>query len=229
MPLVFTNTNEVQSNGVKVLLYGPPGSGKTTALSTVPNIIILSAEDGLLSIAGTNIRVILVKTVEDLNEAYTWLVQHMDQYDSVGIDSISEIGEIVLSALKGQYKDARLAYTDLADQVLKALRKFRDLKGKNVIMIAKAANLKEELTGLVKYFPTLPGTKLANALPYQYDEVLYLDVKTDLASGNTWRVIQAHPDHQVTAKDRSGKLNKFESPDLGQLILKCKGGVNNNG
>lgn len=221
MALKFSNTNNVYSNGVKILLYGSPGVGKTTLLATVPRCVIISAEKGLLSIAGSNQLVIEVSDLTDLTDAYNWLVQNPQHYDSVAIDSISELGEIVLHALKSKYNDARLAYTELSDKVLDIVRRFRDLQNKNVIMVAKAGNVKEELTGALKYFPTLPGTKLANALPYQFDEVLYLSMKNEIGQAPV-RFVQTGPDFQVTAKDRSGTLNLYERPNLGDIISKCQ-------
>ena len=69
----------------------------------------------------------------------------------------------------------------------------------------------------------MPGNKLTQKLPYLFDEVLYLGVKTDPATNQTWRYIQTQPDFQVAAKDRSGKLAFMEPPHLGKLIDKING------
>ncbi len=42
-------------NGVKFLVYGQAGAGKTSLIPTLPNPIILSAEAGLLSIADASL------------------------------------------------------------------------------------------------------------------------------------------------------------------------------
>jgi len=225
MALKITNTNEVASNGIKIIVYGIAGSGKTSLLATVPRIVIVSAEKGLLSIVGTGIPVLLIESYEDLEEAYQWLINpaNSQYFDAIGLDSLTEIGEVVLAKAKSLYKDQRLAYTELADKTISLIKKFRDINNKHVILICKIENYKEDLTGITKYFPSMPGVKLTNRIPYLVDEVFYLGLKTDLQSGQTQRYIQTQPDHQVVAKDRSGKLNTYEPPNLGYIINKIKG------
>jgi RecA-family ATPase len=50
MAIQLKNTLDVSSNGIKVLVYGHAGAGKTTLGATMPVPIIISAEGGLLSI-----------------------------------------------------------------------------------------------------------------------------------------------------------------------------------
>ena len=234
MALKFSNTNDVYNNGIKALVYGISGAGKTTALATLPRPIILSAEKGLLSIAGTGIPVLEIETFEDLDEAYKWCVNPANQqhFDSIALDSITEIAEKVLVHAKTKVKDARLAYMELSDKMIDIIKKFRDIQGKHVIMTAKIESNKEELTGIVKYFPAMPGAKLTQKLPYLYDEVWFLGIKTDPTTNQSWRYIQTGPDFQVIAKDRSGKLGFMEPVHLGQLITKMltpQQGVQPNG
>lgn len=226
----FSNTNDVHNNGVKALVYGIAGAGKTTLATTLPRPIIISAENGLLSIAGSGIGVIEVENFDDLKHAYQWCVNPANQtyFDSIMLDSISEIAEQILLFAKTKVKDARLAYTDLSDRLIDIIKDFRDIKGKHVIMTAKIESAKEELTGVTKYFPSVPGNKLTQKLPYLFDEVLYLGVKTDPSTNQSFRFIQTQPDFQVAAKDRSGKLNFTEPPNLGLIINKIIG-VQQNG
>ena len=226
----FSNTNDVHNNGVKALVYGIAGAGKTTLATTLPRPIIISAENGLLSIAGSGIGVIEVENFDDLKQAYQWCVNPANQtyFDSIMLDSISEIAEQILLFAKTKVKDARLAYTDLSDRLIDIIKDFRDIKGKHVIMTAKIESAKEELTGVTKYFPSVPGNKLTQKLPYHFDEVLYLGVKTDPSTNQSFRFIQTQPDFQVAAKDRSGKLSFTEPPNLGLIINKIIG-VQQNG
>lgn len=53
MAINLRNTNDVSINGVKVLVYGQAGAGKTHLIRTLPHPVILSAEGGLLSLHGT--------------------------------------------------------------------------------------------------------------------------------------------------------------------------------
>lgn len=236
MGLKFSNTNDVTGNGVKLLIYSISGAGKTFLLKSFPNaqndLVIVSTEKGLLSIQGTNIRVLEVGCYDDLQEAYNWLTNtaNTPTYKGVGIDSLTEIGEQILAKAKVMYKDQRQAYVELADKTVELIKKFRDLQGKHVIMTAKIGNYKEELTGAVKYFPVMPGVKLTNSLPYLFDEVFYLGLHTDVQSNKTTRFLQTAPDNQVTAKDRSGRLSSYEPADLSTILGKILyNGVATNG
>jgi phage nucleotide-binding protein len=227
------------SSGAKVLVYGAAGMGKTVLLSTMPAPVIISAESGLLSLRRANLErlhgvnnpticynapVIVINTVQDLTDAYAWATQSAEarQFQSVGIDSISEIAEVVLTNAKKTVKDMRQAYGELIEQMERTIRMFRDLNGKNVCMLAKMEPMKDELTGVVKYVPSMPGAKLAVKLPYFFDEVFRLGVnKTQ--DGQSYRYLQTQPDMQYEAKDRSGALAAIEPPNLTQLFTKILG------
>jgi len=77
--------------------------------------------------------------------------------------------------------------------------------------------------GRILYSPSMPGQKTGQALPYFFDEVLALRVERD-AEGTPHRALLCHPDGLWTAKDRSGKLDTWEPPDLGAVIAKITGG-----
>ena len=87
--------------GVKVLVYGRPGAGKTRLCATAPSPIILSAESGLLSLADEDIPVQTITSIDDLNEVYAWLLgsEEAKDFKTVCLDSVSEIAEQVLGRL----------------------------------------------------------------------------------------------------------------------------------
>ena len=207
----------MHSNGVKVLVYGHAGVGKTTLSTTMPNPVIISAEGGLLSIKDSNIPYIEVANMSDLKEAYAWLTSDEGKkFDSVILDSLSEIGEVVLIHEKTQTKDGRAAYGEMATQMTSLIRAFRDLPGKNVLMTAKVEKSQDE-TGRMMYAPSMPGAKLGQTLPYFFDLVLALRVEKD-ADGVAQRALMCDSDGLWMAKDRSGKLQAWEQPDLGAII-----------
>src|SRR6056300_1547395 len=105
-------TKGLHTNGVKLLVYGQAGAGKTSLIRTLPSPVVLSAEGGLLSLSGSDIPYIEVTDMATLNEAYIWVTQSDEakQYGSVALDSISEIAEVVLSSEKKKSKDPRQAY-----------------------------------------------------------------------------------------------------------------------
>lgn len=217
------STGNISQNKVNILVYGPAGSGKTSLIKTLPKPITLSAEGGLLSIADSNLPYAEIKTADDLRQAYTWLTSsgEADAYQSVVLDSISEIAEIVLATEKGKTKDARQAYGEMQDTMSKIIRSFRDIPNKHVYFIAKVEKSTDEM-GRILYAPSMPGNKLGQALPYFFDEVLALRVEKD-AEGNTQRGLMCDGDGLWSAKDRSGKLDRWEPADLGHIINKIGG------
>jgi hypothetical protein len=101
------------------------------------------------------------------------------------------------------------------------IRAFRDLPGKHVYFSAKLEKATDEM-GRILYSPGMPGAKTGQSLPYFFDEVLALRVEVD-ADGNKHRALLTDSDGLWLAKDRSGKLDAWEAPDLGAIIKKIGG------
>jgi phage nucleotide-binding protein len=214
------STGNLAGNGVKLLVYGPAGAGKTTLIPTLPNVVVLSAEGGLLSIQDAELPYIEITTMAELQEAYKWLNESAEaaQFESVAIDSISEIAEVCLNYEKKVNKDPRAAYGAMQEQMADIIRVFRDLPAKHVYMSAKLEKTQDEM-GRILYAPSMPGNKTGQSLPYFFDEVLALRVERD-ADGNSQRALMCDSDGLWLAKDRSGKLESWEAPDLTVIINK---------
>lgn len=221
MAIKLMSTKDIAVQGVKILVHGVSGAGKTTLIRTLRNPLIISAEAGLLSLHGTDIPYVVVNTIADLHEAYAYVVEHMNEYETICLDSISEIAEVFLSAEKKVAKDPRQAYGAMQDQVSDIIRAFRDLVGIDVYFSAKTEKSQDE-TGRLLWAPSLPGNKMGQQVPYFFDEVLALRVERD-AEGSSQRALMTDTDGLWTAKDRSGKLDIWEAPDLGAVIAKIKG------
>jgi len=220
MAVNLQSTSSVKTNGVKILGYGQAGAGKTSLIASLPNPVIISVEAGLLSLSDKEIPFIEVKSMEDFSEAYMWLndSDEAKAFDSVAVDSISEIAEVCLATEKKNSKDPRQAYGEMQTTMAEAIRSFRDISGKNVYMTAKLEKGQDEM-GRVLYSPSMPGAKTGQAMPYYFDIVTALRVEKD-AEGNVQRALMCDSDGIWQAKDRSGKLDAWESPDLGELIKK---------
>jgi phage nucleotide-binding protein len=223
MAINIKTTGSLSANGVKLLVYGQAGAGKTSLIKTLPSPIVLSAEGGLLSIQDADLPFIEINDIETLREAYKWLTESNEAkgFKSVALDSISEIAEVVLNAEKKTTKDPRQAYGAMQEQMADIIRAFRDLPGRHVYMSAKLEKTQDEM-GRVLYAPSMPGNKTGQALPYFFDEVLALRVEKD-GDGNTQRALMCDSDGLWLAKDRSGKLESWEAPDLGAIISKMQG------
>lgn len=222
MAINLKTTKSLAASGVKLLVYGQAGAGKTTLIPSLPTPVVLSAEGGLLSIADADVPYIEIGTMAELWEAWEWLTKSAEatHFESVALDSISEIAEVVLSAEKKSSKDPRQAYGAMQEQMADIIRAFRDVPGKHVYMSAKLEKNQDEM-GRMLYSPSMPGNKTGQSLPYFFDEVLALRVEKN-AEGETQRALMCDSDGLWVAKDRSGKLEMWESPDLGAIIRKIE-------
>jgi hypothetical protein len=223
MAISLRSTADVASNGVKLLVYGQAGAGKTSLIPTLPNPVIISSEGGLISIHDSNLPYIEIASMADLIESFQWLTNSDEakQFESVALDSISDIAEVVLGFEKKATKDPRQAYGAMNEQMADIIRGFRDLPGLNVYMSAKLDKSSDEM-GRILYSPSMPGKSLGQSLPYFFDEVLALRVEKD-AEGITQRALMCDSDGLWLAKDRSGKLSSWEAPNLGEIINKMAG------
>lgn len=240
MPVQFSSTGALTKvNGVKVLVYGEAGSGKTLLCATAPTPLIISAESGLLSLRPENlarheqqvqralprdIPVITITTYLELFEVYNWCRASTEarHFRTLCLDSVSEIAERVLAHAKSTVKDPRQAYGQLIDNTVSLIRGFRDLPGFHVYFSAKSERMKDEGTGQTYYGPSMPGKALGPALPYFFDEVFHLGIGK-AGDGSKYRYLRTQPDLQYSAKDRSGSLAEIERPDLGYIFSKITG------
>lgn len=211
-------------DSVKALVYGDAGTGKTRLCATVPKPIILSAEAGLLSLAQENIPVIDIKSVADVLEAFEYLTEseEANQFETICLDSITEIGEVFLNTLKKKHSDPRQSYSELAEDMTELIRKFRDIPNKNVYFTAKSVKVEDD-DGITSFRPGLPGKTLLNNLPFFFDEVFALRIGK-LEDGTEYNYLQTKKKLKYVAKDRSGCCAPIERPDLGYVFKKIKSG-----
>ena len=180
MAINLRSTKGLHANGVKLLVYGNAGSGKTSLIPTLPNPVVFSAEGGLLSIADADVPFVEVSSYDTLMEAYKWVTgsDEAKHFESIALDSISEIAEVVLNHEKKIAKDPRQAYGAMQEQMSDIIRAFRDIPNKHVYFTAKCEKATDE-TGRILYAPSMPGNKTGQQLPYFFDEVLALRVEKD--------------------------------------------------
>ena len=212
----------VQNQVAKILVYGMAGAGKTTLAKTCPGrVLVISAEAGLLAIKDAdNVDAIEVKEASEVMELHDALKSGELQYDTVCLDSVSEISEILLNWEKSRSKDPRMAYGNVQDSVGNLMRAFRDLH-MHVLFLCKEAVINDD--GVLRHAPKMVGQQLGETVTYFFDEVLALRIIEDQDeegrnTRNRW--LQTVYGQGYKAKDRSGKLDDFERPDISALIEK---------
>ena len=202
MAINLKTTSTLASNGAKILVYGQAGAGKTTLAATLPAPIILSAEGGLLSIQDANLPYIEVTSMSTLMEAYTWLRDSHEakDYQSVALDSISEIAEVVLNAEKKSNKDPRAAYGAMQEQMADIIRAFRDLTGRHVYMSAKLEKTQDEMGRVFKV------VKIATDVTEQVKSTQMLTTAVEEAQAVTRAASQGDLAQRIPLDGKSGPI-----------------------
>lgn len=228
MMITIKSTADIQVEGIKVVVYGTSGVGKTVLCSTAPDPLIISAEKGLLSLAGKDVDFIQVSNIDDIGEVYKFVTKSAEakKYKTICIDSISEMTEVCLVDIRKQLEresesgkfDGRQAYGKVAESVGTMIRRFRDLLEFDVILVSKQKRVDDEESGTQKYEPYMPGKVLPFNLPYLVDEVFCMRLRRDGS-----RYLQTSAERKYVAKDRSGKLDPEESPNMTAIFNKIRG------
>lgn len=204
--------------GVKMLVYGKAGVGKTRLCMTAPAPIVLSAERGLLTLRKYHVAAIEVQSLADLKGIRQYLTTRAD-FMTLCIDSVTDIAETVLSYEQKNTSNGQRAYGQMAEQIMEELREFRNLP-KHVIFTAQMGSKKDGLTGGMMWGPSFPGQVLDQKVPYLFDEMFQLEGGIDPATGERYGWLRTQPDRQYEAKDRSGVLAPWEHSDASYIFNK---------
>jgi len=205
--------------GIRMVLYGKPGVGKTVFGATAPAPLILAVEKGVLSIAKhfKQLTVIAIDRYDELKLALAFLRRDAGKtYKSVVIDSLSEARRKHMDDLLEQHQktapslDLYLANTT---ELRRLVRDYCDLSI-NVLFICSIKTEKDDESG-GRYISVGLTPQLAGEMPGYVDLVGYMGVKVmrDAEKKTTVeRFILTEPTDRIDAKDRSGKLPRIVQP-----------------
>lgn len=205
------------------ILYGPSGSGKTYSAVTIPGkTLILSAEKGLRTLVelAPDLAVAEINNMDDIREAAIFLATNDHGYQTVFIDSLSELGDMALTEAKSKTKDGRQAYMIMADTIAGMINAFNRLP-LTVIMTAQEERVAQETIGQVDYLyaPSIPGKAFMAKVPYKLDFVFCLRTRV-VEDGKIERAFQTGSNGDYLAKARSQRLETFENADWQEIFGK---------
>lgn len=220
-----------------MLIYGGAGTGKTRSVLTTPRPVLLAVEQGLLSLQGENVPVFdvhtnitptmgegerLNKKLSNIVEFFEWLEKSADarNFDTVYIDSISEISTLVLEMELQKAKDPRQAYGAMADKVLKWVRLLHAMPNKHIAMLCKQEMINSN--NINYYQPSFEGQKLFKEVTHLFDEIFRFQSKRfKMQTGfQDFMVCSTKNMQDYLARDKSGKLAEDELQDIGAIINK---------
>ena len=157
----------------------------------------------------------------------------LDRYRTVFIDSITVAGRLCFQWAKGQPEafsdktgkpDIRGAYGLHGREMIAWLTHLQHTRSKNIWFVGILDEKLDDFNRKV-FVPQIDGAKTGLELPGIVDEVISMvEMKDD--DGAPYRAFVCHTlnPYGFPAKDRSGRLDMIEPPDLGRLMDKIRSG-----
>lgn len=227
MALTWSNTSQAHMDGLNIMIYGGPGVGKTRIIKTLPKPLIISSERGNLTLKNSNIPVVYIENGKDLKEVHAQLVADKGRtFSSVALDSMTDIVQTMLGVAKGLNNDPRKAYFEVGELAIMWMKKFRDIPKIHKYFVAQLGQIKDEVTGQVRFAPHFPGKSIVQDAPYLFDILASAEVYDEHKEDGTkerHHYLRCQPNQQYYAKDRSGVLAEFEQPDFSIILNKIAG------
>jgi phage nucleotide-binding protein len=197
------------------LVYGDPGTGKTTLLSTAQEhpdtspVLLIDVEGGTATVRHKEIDVVSVRSVDQLMEIYNELRKDPGHYKTIGIDSLTELqkldmNDIMVDLIKRRPDldpdvPSQREWGKSIQHTRNIVRRFRDLPYH--VVFTALAKTEVDSDGTREILPNFPG-KLAGEIPGFLDVVGWLNVVEE--KGVFERRLQVQPTRRVKAKDRLG-------------------------
>lgn len=211
------------------IIFGKEGVGKTTLASSTPNTLLVDVEGGRGSLTKTDHKpdIMEPKDLTELGELYHYLKDNEDSYETVVLDTITEIEKMFLMELTEGSANPDLIsqneYLQGSTRLRRMARKFRNLK-MNTIFLAHRRTDKDDTTGVREVSPGVMPSVMKDLNAF-CDYIFYLGVDDD---GNRYMLTQ--PTKHVTAKHRIGELPKkiefgdsYEDMDFNKILKMIRG------
>lgn len=225
---LITFTDNIENKFFKFLITGESGIGKTSLAKTLPHneVLLLSFENGELPLSDSKIAVIKFNDISKpadrykrLQEVYLELQkpEYKARFKHVIIDSITELSGVIQDAVFAQFpdvKDTQRTWGLYDKQIRGIVKSFRDIDY-NVFFLALPKVEKDEI-GRRFTSVSMKGSVRDEITAY-FDFAFHY-----IFSKDEKRILVTAGDSTFEAKDRSGALDKFEEPNLSNILNKIK-------
>lgn len=141
-------------------------------------------------------------------------------FDTLVIDSVSQMAEIYLERDLKIHKDGRKAYGEMSRATYKHISALYYMQNKHMYMICKQAVVEENATSNYKK-PYFPGNDLNVKIPHLFDLIAHIGLAQIPGITAPQRAIRCNPSYDILARDRGGRLDPLEPPDLTALFRKA--------
>lgn len=208
--------------GVKSIIYGEAGTGKTPLSATCPNPVMCATESGLLSLRNVNnLPTWEAYDANKVDEFFKWFLSSKEasNFDTLVIDSLSQLAEIYLKDELARNKDGRMAYGKMADKVMDLLYSLYYKPNLHLYIICKMGTFDDNGTHTKR--PYFPGQELNVKVKHLMDEIFYISETNIPGVPKPQLAIRTKSTYGILARDRSGKLNELEPPNMANIFNKC--------
>lgn len=202
---------------VRATVYGWSWVWKTVFGGTAPKPIFASSENWLLSVVSTlwySPDYVTINSVEELQELYKFLKDWNHEYQTLVIDSMTEINEIIKEKIEKKiWRPMQIKERgELAKQVKWIIRAMRELPI-HVIMICQAKMTTDDDWNVVTVKPML-NWKNADEIAYMMDIVAYMYI-----NNKGERIITTSPNEKLVSKDRTWLLQSDVSLNFNDRVV----------
>ncbi len=261
VPIITADQRLAEPRGVKGVLVGKSGIGKTSQLWTLNPVasLFFDLEAGDLAVEGWSGDTIRPRTWQECRDFAVFIggpnpalrddqpYSHghymsvcerfgdpsvLDKYETIFVDSITVAGRLCLQWCKGQPQaysektckpDNRGAYGLMGQEMIGWLTHLQHTRRKNVWFVGILNEALDDFNRRM-FSLQIDGSKTGLELPGIVDEVVTLaEIKS--GDGGSYRafICQTLNEWGYPAKDRSGRLDLIEEPNLGRLMQKIAG------
>ena len=206
--------------GVKSVIYGAPGSGKTPIINTAPRPLLLACEPGLLSMRNSSVPTYLGYEAKSIDDFFAWFFNSAEtkNFDTIAVDSISQMSDIYLKDAMKHNKHGLKAYGEMATRTMEHLTGLYYTRYKHTYLIAKETMIDDNGTRIRR--PYFTGQQLNVDVAHMYDAILHLGIHNVPSVGQI-KAFRCQASIDTLARDRTGLLAEFEPPDFGAIVRKC--------